>query len=201
MTARAALLLLVVLAAPVHAQVQATTTDGRVVVLYPDGTWKLDASANVPKPTLGTRPAKATASLDILRGKATIYYDSAVWRPTKSNDVGKSSFTHANGDGYAVVISERIEVSEDALRRIALKNAQAAAPNARVVSEERRLVNGSNVIEMEIRGTIEGIDFVYLGYYSASATGTIQVLTYTSANLFAEYRPAFQAFLDGLVVR
>ena len=200
MTMKVALVLLVALSAPTQAQVRATTSDGRVVVLYSDGTWKPDQLSAVAKPLVSTRPAKATEKLDILRGKATVYYDPAAWQITKSDDPNRITLAHANGDGYAMLIAERLEMSMDALRRMALKNAQAAAPNASIIGERNRLVNGKNVLELEIRGTLDGVDFAYLGYYYSSTAGTIQFITYTSSNLIAEYRPTFQELLNGLVV-
>jgi hypothetical protein len=55
-------------------------------------------------------------------------------------------------------------------------------------------------MELQIRGTIQSIPFVYLGYYYSGQEGSIQLLTYTASNLFDEYRHDFQELLDGFVV-
>jgi hypothetical protein len=53
---------------------------------------------------------------------------------------------------------------------------------------------------MVMKGTIEGIQFVYYGYYYAGKAGTIQLLTYTSQNLFAEYKSEMTELLNGLTI-
>ena len=78
--------------------------------------------------------------------------------------------------------------------------ARNAAPDAQIVSQETRRVNGRDVMVLQIRGTLQAIRFVYLGYYYAGPEGTIQLLTYTAANLFDEYKPQFEQLLDGLTI-
>ena len=61
-------------------------------------------------------------------------------------------------------------------------------------------MNGREALMLELRGTASGIDFVYLGYYLTGAEGTFQVLTYTAANLFADFRMDFERLLDGFAI-
>ena len=105
-----------------------------------------------------------------------------------------------DGDGYAIVIAERLQMPLEGLRDLALNNARNAAPDAQIVSQETRRVNGRDVMVLQIRGTLQAIRFVYLGYYYAGPEGTIQLLTYTAANLFDEYKPQFEQLLDGLTI-
>jgi hypothetical protein len=67
----------------------------------------------------------------------------------------------------------------------------------RLVEEQRRRVNGANVLLMRLDGKTNGVAFTYLGYYYTGPAGSVQVLTYTGQNLFAEYRPDFEDFLNG----
>jgi hypothetical protein len=53
---------------------------------------------------------------------------------------------------------------------------------------------------MKLEGTIEGVQFVYYSYYYAGKAGTVQLLTYTSQNLFSEFEPEMTEFLNGLVI-
>jgi hypothetical protein len=96
-----------------------------------------------------------------------------------------------------MIISERISIPMDKLREIALDNARDAAPDIKVVEEQRRRVNGTDVLMMRLEGTTNGIPFTYLGYYYGGPVGTIQVITYTGQNLFDEYRKEFEEFLNG----
>jgi hypothetical protein len=79
-------------------------------------------------------------------------------------------------------------------------NATKAAPDAQIVHEERRTVNGSEVLYLQIEGTIQGIPFVYHGYYYGGQGGCIQVIGYTAKNLVQEYRADIVDMLNGLTV-
>ncbi|HYX81224.1 MAG TPA: hypothetical protein VE714_02450 [Gemmatimonadales bacterium] len=198
-------LALALLPAALGAQERATTSSGRVVLLYPNGTWKYASPAVTPA-SAGAgaaehrRPASAVARLEFAHGKAALYYDPKIWQQAPSDEPGRLRLRHVDGDGYAVVIAERLEMSMDALRDVALTNARSAAPDARIVSQETRRVNGHDVMVMQIEGTIKTIRFIYLGYYYVGPEGTFQLLTYTAANLFKEYRTPFEQLLDGFTL-
>ena len=87
------------------------------------------------------------------------------------------------------------------MAQIALENAKKAAPDARIVKEEYRVVNGNKVIYLEMEGTIQGIKFKYLGYYYSDRSGSTQYLTYTGANLVGEYKKDIERFLNGFTVQ
>ena len=87
------------------------------------------------------------------------------------------------------------------MAQIALENAKKAAPDARIVKEEYRVVNGNKVIYLEMEGTIQGIKFKYLGYYYSGRSGSTQYLTYTGANLVGEYKKDIERFLNGFTVQ
>ena len=183
------------------AQERVTTPSGRVVLLYPNGTWKYADS--VPASKMAgerTRPATATARLDFLRGKGSLYYDPRKWNQQPADERGILQLEHTDGDVYGMVIAERLEMTIDALRDLVLTNAKSSAPDAEIVSQQTRRVNGREVMVVQMQGTMQSIRFVYLGYYYAGPEGAIQIVTYTGANLFAEYRPQMEQLLDGLII-
>jgi hypothetical protein len=51
-----------------------------------------------------------------------------------------------------------------------------------------------------MKGTYQGIDVVYYGYYVSGKWGSLQALTFTGESLFDEYRDDFTEFLNGLVI-
>jgi len=132
----------------------------------------------------------------------TINYDSSKWIMTQgaSDTDVEYEFEHMDGDVYALIIAERVEIDAGALREIALSNAQSVAPDATVVFGEDRSVNGVTVKVMKIDGTIYGIAFEYYGYYYVGSAGTIQFITYTSSNLTSAYEADLTELLNGLVV-
>lgn len=199
-----ALLLTALLLAPAaapQADLKATTADGRKVILRSDGSWKFaeeaakpTAAGNVPS---FTRPATATARVELIAGKATLAYDPKKWKENESDENNVTALVHATGDGYAKIIAERIEMPLDAMRKVAVSNARDAAPDIELVRDEMRRVNGVDVLCLEMRGQVEGIPIVYFGYYYTGKEGSIQLLTYTGQNLIDEYQKDFEELLAG----
>jgi hypothetical protein len=177
---------------------RATRRDGSVVLLYANGTWKPDTASRAGGHASASfvKPASATATLDILKG-ATLSYDPSKWTPGANDKPGRLQLNHHSGDGYALIIFERLQIPMESFKAIVLQNAKNAAPDARVVQEEQRRVNGVTLTCMEIVGTTQGIQFHYFGYYYTGTIGSIQVITYTGENLFDEYRPDFENLLNG----
>jgi hypothetical protein len=194
--------LLVAGAAQGQPAARATTEDGRRVLLYPDGRWKYEPAAPAADSGKGgkayARATAATERVDLLRGGMTLFVDPGKWKQTASDDPTKISFRHASGEAYGMVVAERLAIPLPRLKEIAINNAREAAPDVKVTLEERRRVNEVDVLAMQMEGTIQGIPFTYYGYYFSGPQGSVQLLTYTGSNLFAEYKPEFEDFLNGL---
>jgi hypothetical protein len=182
---------------------RATRSDGSVVLLYANGTWKPDTAVGSSKPSGGSyrKAGTATSSVDLLKG-ASLAYDPTKWTLLPSDKLGgRRQLNHREGDGYALIFAERLQMPMATLKNIVLQNARTAAPDAKVVREEQRTVNGVSVTCMELAGTTHGIPFRYFGYYYAGKAGTIQVITYTGESLFPEYRDDFEELLNGFTVQ
>jgi hypothetical protein len=191
-------------ATPVFAEgpIKATTESGKPVILYSDGTWKY-AEQEKPPMSQGqgfSRSVEATEKVEFAGGKYAIFFNPGKWKLGRSEETGRLSWIHRNGDGYVMVISERIPIPLENLRKIALNNAKEAAPNVKITFEQKRQVNSREVLCLQMKGTIQGIDFVYFGYYYSGTGGTVQLLTYTAESLFEEYRNDFEEFLNGFEV-
>ena len=197
------LLLLSGLSALAQQGTRATTEDGRTVILKPDGTWQyLDSAkvANTNEPLIFTKPKGST---DVFKAKGErfeVWYNSKKWKQKPSEDPSKTTFEHSDGDVYAMVIAERIATNVEAMKQIALKNAQRAAPDIKIVFEENRLVNGKNILCLKLDGNIQGMSIRYYGYYYGGKAGMIQLVTFTAQNLFPEYESQLTDFLNGLVI-
>ena len=147
------------------------------------------------------KSANATSKVDMGRVKAAVYFDPQKWKLEKPEAGGRMELMHQDGEAFAMVISERLQLNLNNLRSIVLSNAKQAAPDAKIVGQEKRIVNGREVLFMRLRGTIEGIPFTYMGYYFTGKEGTIQVITYTSENLLSEYQQDFEELLNGLTLK
>lgn len=186
-----------------HAEpVTATTSDGRVIIVNSDGTWQADKvqQPNAQPATKVARPAGATSFVKAPSEKFGVWYNPQKWsvRPSADGDQNRLRLHLKSGDGYALLIAEGIEIPPDALQSIALENAKEAAPDAKIVSQSHRLINGKDVLAMQITGTIKGIQFIYDGYYYGGPEGTVQLLTYTGQNLFEKLKPDLEELLNGL---
>lgn len=180
------------------AQEAATTQSGRTVMLNPNGTW-----TNVPLAPAssgnGSKTPSAVTKLDVGRTGYVFYFDPKKWTRKPTDADGKMTFTNKSGEVYGMIISERIQVDVDNLVKIALQNAQTIAPEAKIVQSGQKVVNGFPVRAATIEGTTQGISFVYHSYYFSGKGGAVQVVTYTGANLFDEYKPEMEEFLNGFV--
>lgn len=205
----AAALTLGVLAVPASAQqgkaanhtLKAITQDGRTVVLQPDGTWRYaDAGRSA---TIGSsRPPGATILLAGRQVPYGIWIDQSRWRFTdpRQNTAAELELTHVSNQAGALVVAEPRQIPPDRWKQIVMNNARREAPDVRITREERKVVNGVPVLLLQSEGTGPMGPFVYYGYYYAGPRGAVQVVTYTFAGTFEQYRADFTAFLDGFVI-
>ncbi len=117
-----------------------------------------------------------------------------------NNKAAEVEFVHKDGDVFALVIAERIKIPLEMLKKSVIGNLQSIDENAKIVSEEKRMVHGKEVLRMVMEATVQGFEATYLGYYYSDDDGSIQVLTYTGTNLFKEARPDMEAFVNGFEV-
>ena len=183
--------------------IRAKTEAGKEVILYPDGTWKYagesEAKAKVPADPKKQFGSKTLFKPD--RGSFGIWYDQTKWQMSpKSTEPGRWQFNLRRGDGYAIAIVEELPIPIASLRKIALENAKEASPDARIIAEESKLINGKEILCLTINGTVEQIPFTFYGYYYGGKQGTIQLLTFTGEALFEKYKPEFLDFLSGLEI-
>ena len=142
-------------------------------------------------------PSSATETIQLLKS-ATLSIDPAKWKQAPSTAPGRLRFNHTAGDGYAMVIAERIEMAPDPWQT--WRDERRGRTRCAVVTDDNRIVNGTPVRCLRIVGTMQEISFKYFGYFYAGPAGTIQVITYTSTSLFDEFAADFEGLLDGVAV-
>lgn len=190
-----------------YAGQRAVTEDGTTVILNDDGTWKYEKAESLTKDTIPVNSKAFVKGKDasfVIRSRnntASVYFNPDKWRvvTAKSNESVEKQFRLVDHDMQAMLITEKIEIPIETLAILALQNAKRVAPDAKIVEKEYRTVNGKKLIMLQINGTLMGIKFSYLGYYFTDTYGSTQLVTYTAQNLFAEYRPEAEQFLNGLV--
>ncbi len=184
---------------------RATTEDGRLVLLHDDGTWEFapaDAQADTVVLKTGfTRPASADKQVKTNVDAFSVWMESSKWiRSDKGKAPNRKEFLHSKGDSYAILISERIGIPISTLREIVLQNARESATEVKVINEERRIVNGVEVLHIRMKVVIQGIPFTFAGYYFGGDEGSFQVIGYTSENLFPSYEKDIFDMLNGTTI-
>lgn len=194
-----------------NSQIKALTEEGKEILLFDNGTWKYadDTNDSLKKtPPLNTNKhpfTKSNTATFLIKSKTLnvgMYMDPSKWTfsaPKLGGTELEYQFVMKSKNGYATMITEKTPFALETLRKIALFNAQKAAPNATELSAEYRMVNGKKILCLKIQGTIQDIKFLYFGYYYSNKAGTVQLVTYTSDDLFISVEKEFENFLNGLV--
>lgn len=205
------LIFLLIVFCGTSAQINAITDNGKQVVLFDNGTWKYmkdSTSEDIKNDSLKINPLKfskpKTANFLVKSNIVNIgiYIDPNKWTFSlhRDNEVNPEyRFTLKNGDGYALLVSEKTPIDLESLKEIALINAQKASIDAKIISSEYRIVNNKKILCLKMTGTIKDIRFEYFGYYYSNENGTIQLLTYTSQKVFDNLNKEFEDFLNGLI--
>lgn len=187
-------------------QINALTATGDEVVLYENGTWQyVNDSLNISTIEVNGIPYyKDKHSTFLIKSSKTdvgLWINPKKWRFSKApaSSAAEYTFEIKNNDIQAMLITEKIEIPIENLIQIAYENALDAAPDAKIIKQEYRIVNGLDVIMMQITGTISGIKFIYYSYYYSNSSGSYQLVSYTSQNLFEASKKDMEEFLNGFV--
>jgi len=205
------LILTLLFLAPTHftnAQIQAITETGKRVELFENGKWAYVESKNekikdIPFNSLEF--SKNTAANFLVKSTnidAGIWIDPEKWafEPNGLSPAAEFSFVNKSADLYAMFITEKVVLPIEKIKPIVLLNLKRAMLDAQIVKEEYRTVNGNKVLSLQIAGTIQGMEVVYLGYYSSSSKGLAQLLTFCQKSLFFAEKEEMENFLNGYVV-
>ena len=189
----------------VFCQTKAITDNGSEVVLYNDGTWKyvslVDSAKIDTNPTPFEKSKTATFLVRSKNGPVGFWINPRKWKFERNEESGAEyAFESKDQSVFATVFVEKLDIPLMNLRNIAIENAKDAAPDVRIVHEELRTVNGNLVLMLEMRGTIQGINFTYINYYMTEKKCAIQLVTYQVTSGLDENRKKAETFLNGLVL-
>jgi hypothetical protein len=192
----------------VYSQISAITGSGDEVVLYDDGTWEYveeveELDEEIPfDETPVFKPKDASFLVKSERVPVGIWLNPKKWtfRKAVSNPAAEFEFQLRNDDLHAMMLTEKIEIPLTSLRSIAITNAKSIAPDIRIVKEEYLMINGNKVLSLIMKGSTQGIKFIYHGYYYSNTSGTVQMVTFTAQSLFDELSEEMKNMLNGFVV-
>ena len=145
--------------------------------------------------TAGTVPGLLRINRNI-----SLQYDPVIWKQTAHDAPGQWTLADASGDAHALIIAERIAVPRDSVADVALANAQAADPQARIVFRQQRRINGADFRFLKIEADVDAVPTAYWGCFYGGEYGTVQVVTYAPRTLLPDHEKDFMDFLNGLMV-
>jgi S1-C subfamily serine protease len=129
-----------------------------------------------------------------------MWVDQRKWKQVKPDTAGTFKFESIDGVGWAVVMTARNGMSTDELREFVLSNEQNTDPSVRITLEEKRIVNGREILALQTAGVNRGIPFKHFGYYYGGTSGTVQAIAYTIEAALDDNIEMFTEFLNGLEV-
>lgn len=144
--------------------------------------------------------AESVPGLLRINRNITLKYDPDRWKAAAPDQPGELTLTHASGDGHVMVIAESIAVSRGSVEDIALANAQAVDPKARIVFRQQRKINGADIRFLRIEADVNTVPIAYWGCFYGGEYGTVQVVTYAAKISLPKYEKDFMDLLDGLMV-
>jgi hypothetical protein len=188
-----------------YSQINAITETGDEVILYNNNTWKysndsLNNSIEILKnEKLFTKNNHSTFQVKSSKTNVGIWISPKEWNFAKAEQGSPSeySFTHKTDDIYGMLIAEKAEIPVESLVEIAYENALEAAIDTQIITKEYRNVNGIEVIMLKMKGTMQGVKFVYIGYYYSNSEGAFQFVTYTSQKMLKDYENSMFDLLNG----
>jgi Protein of unknown function (DUF3157) len=192
-------------------QVKALTENGREVMLNENGTWRYvsnDDSLDKTE-TITTNPANfhttAGATFPVKSNvmNVGVYLDHNKWTFAvhSNNEINPEyRFEMKSQHGYAMMLTEITQIELERMKTIALENAQKAAPDTRITHSEYRIVNNKKILCLTMTGTLQGIKFIYFGYYYSNSHGTVQLVAYGSENMYKDSLKDWEDFLNGFTV-
>lgn len=178
--------------------IEAKTSDGKIVVLHEDGTWRpktlqLDHRI-LRKSDFATRQLKSRLKF------YEFWVDSKLWKDIQAEGAYEYSFEHQSGEAWCGIIPERIQVTRAGLVKGAVSNLHQVDPNGKLEQRSKAYVNGLGGEVVELSGTSDEFLISYHTFLWSGDKGTVQIACRTSRNILDEYRPVFSDFIGGFML-
>ena len=196
-------LIFILISSVSFASQKAITDTGEEVILYDDGSWVYSDKTNQIENEILTntetfqKPESSTFLLKSTINSSAYWINPKKWSFEKGTGSAEYKFELKGSDLYGMSVSEGMPIPLETFPHIAVENAKEVSPDIKIVKKEYRIVNGNRVLYLELQGKIQGIDFMYLGYYYSDDSGSTQFLVYTGQNLVSKYISEINDFLNG----
>ena len=139
-------------------------------------------------------------AIELLDGHVRIRYAPADWEEQDTDVGGGRQFFNESEEIFITTIEERFQIPIEAMYEIVLKNAENAGAEVTEIRRGERNINGERMGFLEWRGVFNGFDMTYLGHFYSDAEGIVQVIGWTSSNIFEDRRGALERLASGIEV-
>jgi hypothetical protein len=150
------------------------------------------------------RPINANAFVKAPSGSFGVWIDQQKWKPGDPNEETKTiNFIHHKGIASAAITSDCTFVPIKTLRKYAIDNGRKRSADFHdfhILSEEKRSLNGKDILCLKIQVKIKNVPFTYLNYFYGGPEGYIQAFTCAPSILFDEYKSDLDDFLNGIQI-
>ena len=136
-------------------------------------------------------------------GQFIFAYDESKWKvqplETLGNDDAKL-YLLGEGDTHVTIIPETAELSFEYMEEAIISNMRAVDPGAKITEKGFRNVNDTELMWAYAEAETEGIKFVFYYHIYTGSAGTMQVVAWTTSNIFERRIRIIDELVAGLTV-
>lgn len=172
---------------------EAPQKNSQEFVLKPGANWQ------DKEPAYYRSPPSATKGVRGIKFPYTIWYNQFVWDEAPPLNVhAERSFRIEDKNAYAIIVTSPQPIDLEDLGGIVIQNAKENGfEEVKVLSIEKRHVNGHDVVFVHWEATIQGISVEFLSYLYSDHRGSIYIHTYTPTALFKKNDRDMEELLNG----
>ena len=135
--------------------------------------------------------------IEVLGGAAIIRYQNSSWEEQDFDDVDGRQFFNESDSFFVALFDEASQIPIDSMPDIAMMNAREVGTDVIEIMRGERNINGNRFTFLEYSANIEDFDVTYLGLYYSDASGTLQIVGWSTSNIFGETRGKIERFASG----
>ena len=138
-----------------------------------------------------------TEVIEVLGGAAIIRYQASSWEEQAIDFVGARQFFNESESFFITLVDEASQIPIDSMPDIAVLNARELGADVTEIRRGERNINGNRFTFIEYSASVSGFDLTYLGLFYSDASGTLQILGWSTSNIFEDTRGKIEQFASG----
>ena len=138
-----------------------------------------------------------TEVIEVLGGAALIRYQASSWEEQATDVVGARQFFNESESFFIALIEEASQIPIELIPDIALANAREGGTDVTEIRRGEANIDGNRFTFIEYSASIGGFDVTYLGLAYSDASGTLQIVGWSTSNIFEDTRGKVERFASG----